>query len=81
MGDFNAVKYKNEFAKEKYDRIAFNVPKGQGEIIKQYAKEHGYKSANNFIWECVQNAMENNVKNVTIGEITQNGDNNSINIS
>ena len=78
MGDFNAVKYKNDFAKEKYDRIAFNVPKGQSEVIKQYAKEHGYKSLNNFIWQCIQNAMDNNVKNISIGEINQTGDNNSV---
>lgn len=30
-----------EYIKEKYDYIRFNVPKGQGETIKNYAKSKG----------------------------------------
>lgn len=30
---FDATKYKNDFQKEKYDRIIVNVPKGQKKII------------------------------------------------
>ena len=37
---FDATKYKNDFQKEKYDRIIVNVPKGQKEIIDSYAKTH-----------------------------------------
>ncbi len=80
MSDFNSSKYKQEFAKKAYDRVPLDIPKGQKAIIAQYAKEHGYKSLNNFIWQCIQNAMENNVKNISVGDITQNGDGNSINI-
>ena len=29
---FDATKYKNDFQKEKYDRIIVNVPKGQKQI-------------------------------------------------
>lgn len=81
MSDFNSNKYKQEFAKKTYDRIPLDVPKGQKAIIAQYAKEHGYKSVNNFILQCVQNAMANNVKNISIGDIVQSGDGNSININ
>lgn len=64
MEDFNANKYRNNFNKENYDRISFLIPKGQGLRIKEYAKQHGFKSTNNFIWECVQTCMENNMKDI-----------------
>ncbi len=38
---FNPSKYKNNFAKENYDRIALNVPKGEKERLKQIAKQRG----------------------------------------
>ena len=38
---FDATKYKNDFQKEKYDRIIVNVAKGQKKIIEQKAKELG----------------------------------------
>ena len=83
MGEFNSNKYKQEFAKKTYDRIPLDIPKGQKSIIAQYAKNHGYKSLNNFIWQCITDAMDENktnTKNITVGEINQNGDNNNINI-
>ena len=46
---FDATKYKNNFQKEKYDRIIVNVPKGQKEIIDNEAKKRGYKSLNAFV--------------------------------
>lgn len=55
---FDSVKYKNDFQRDHYDRIALNVPKGQKEIIKAYASSVG-KSVNTFIWECIQKGMEN----------------------
>lgn len=30
---FDATKYKNDFQKEKYDRIIVNVPKGQKTLL------------------------------------------------
>lgn len=80
MNKFNPVKYKNDFAKQNYDRIALNIPKGKGLIIKEYAKQHGFKSVNNFIWECIQTCMENNMKSIHAGNISQNDDGNSIDI-
>ena len=35
------VKYKNDFNKQKYDRINLMVPKGKKDELKQLAKEAG----------------------------------------
>lgn len=55
---FDATKYKNEFQKEKYDRIIVNVAKGQKKIIDQKAKELGYKSLNSFIVDLINKQLE-----------------------
>ena len=55
---FDATKYKNEFQKEKYDRIIVNVAKGQKKIIDQKAKELGYKSLNSFIVDLINKQSE-----------------------
>lgn len=55
---FDATKYKNDFQKEKYDRIIVNVPKGQKGIIDQRAKELGYKSLNAFIVDLINKKLE-----------------------
>ena len=39
----------NEFVKNTYDRIAFFVPKGMKETIKEVAKNKGYTSVNSYI--------------------------------
>lgn len=54
---FDATKYKNDFQKEKYDRIIVNVPKGEKEIIDRKAKEKGYKSLNAFIVETIKEKL------------------------
>lgn len=36
MGEYNATKYKNDFQKEKYDRIIVNVDKGQKAVIDTF---------------------------------------------
>lgn len=55
---FDATKYKNDFQKEKYDRIIVNVPKGQKQIIDNIAKEKGYKSLNAFVVEAINEKIE-----------------------
>lgn len=57
MTDFNATKYKNDFQKEKYDRIIVNVPKGQKQIIDSEAKKRGYKSLNSFVVDAISEKM------------------------
>ncbi len=34
---FDSVKYRNEFAKDRYDRIVVSVPKGEKESIQAHA--------------------------------------------
>lgn len=55
---FDATKYKNDFQKEKYDRIIVNVPKGQKAIIDEYAKNNGYKSLNAFVTDAINEKMK-----------------------
>lgn len=55
---FDATKYKNDFQKEKYDRIIVNVAKGQKKIIDQKAKDLGYKSLNSFIVDLINKKLE-----------------------
>ena len=54
---FDATQYKNQFQKEKYDRIIVNVPKGQKDVIQTYAKEQGYNSLNAFVVDCINSKM------------------------
>lgn len=54
---FDATKYKNDFQKEKYDRIIVNVPKGDKEKISAYAKEKKYSSLNAFVVDCIKKNM------------------------
>ena len=55
---FDATKYKNDFQKEKYDRIIVNVPKGQKVVIDRYAKSEGYKSLNAFVVDAINEKMK-----------------------
>ena len=55
---FDATKYKNDFQKEKYDRIIVNVTKGQKAVIDAEAKKQGYKSLNAFVVEAINEKMK-----------------------
>ncbi len=76
---FDKVKYDNDYAKKNYDRIPLNVPKGQKEIIKKRSEEKGFKSVNDYIKDLIEKDINSN-KNITVGDITQQGEGNSINI-
>ena len=58
MGEFNATKYKNDFAKETYDRASINFPKGQKKVIEEHFKAKGYKSLNAYINDLIKADME-----------------------
>lgn len=60
MNDFNATKYKNEFAKNAYDRVSINLPKGKKEIVLKYCKEKGYTSLNSYVNDLINKDMELN---------------------
>lgn len=50
---FDQTKYKNDFNKSNYDRIAFNVPKGKKAEMKKVADEKGIS-----INQLIINALE-----------------------
>lgn len=56
---FNPTKYKNDFQKEKYDRLIINVPKGQKPIIQEHAKSLG-KSLNSYVVDLIKSDMDSN---------------------
>lgn len=47
----------NKYIQKTYDRINLTVPKGQKELIKQYADSHG-ESVNGFINRVIKEALE-----------------------
>lgn len=57
MADFNQSKYINDFIKETYDTIKIQVPKGQKEIIREYARTKGFKSVNEYIKTLISKDM------------------------
>lgn len=76
---FDQFKYQNQYNKDKYDRCIFNVPKGKKEVIEKHWRKKGYKSLNAYVVDLIDNDMNSN-KNITVGDITQQGEGNSINI-
>ena len=46
------TQYKNDYAREKYDRIALQVPKGQRDEIRKHAENVG-ESLNAFIYKSI----------------------------
>ncbi len=55
---FNQSEYANNYAKEKYDRLNIQVPKGQKAVIEAHWKRLGYKSLNSYVNELIQNDMK-----------------------
>ncbi len=47
---------KAKYLKEKVDEFKVRVPKGQKQVIQEYAKSRG-KSLNAFVYELIQNEM------------------------
>lgn len=80
MSEFNQAKYIQEYQKEKYDRCIFNVPKGKKQEIQAHFKAKGYESLNQYINDLIRKDMNESGSNISVGDITQNGDNNSISI-
>lgn len=54
----DSTKYKNDYQKEKYDRIIVNVPKGQRDKIKEIASQNG-KSLNSYIVDLINSDLSN----------------------
>jgi hypothetical protein len=39
--EFNKISYDKEYSRQNYDKIAFYVPKGKRQIVKDYAETRG----------------------------------------
>lgn len=61
-GKFNETTYKADFAREKYDRIAFTVYKGGKEILQSLAKEN-HLSVNALITQSIEKTYKINLSN------------------
>lgn len=53
MGEFDSVKYRNEYAKEHYERLNILLPKGSKALIKKQAQEAG-KSVSQYILDVIK---------------------------
>jgi hypothetical protein len=58
MNEFDSTKYKNDFAKEKYDRLNIQVPKGQKAVIEEHWRAKGYKSLNSYVNDLIKKDMD-----------------------
>jgi len=54
---FDKVSYKNQFNREKYDRVTIMLPKGNKEMVTAHAKANG-ESMNSFVNRAIEEAME-----------------------
>lgn len=52
------IDYRNQFTKENYDRLSIITPKGTKEPLKDYYKEMGYKSLNDYVMQLIQKDLE-----------------------
>lgn len=59
MKEFNSTKYKNDFMKEKYDRLSVQVPKGQKAVIEEHWRAKGYSSLNSYVNDLIKKDMGN----------------------
>lgn len=74
----NQIEYRNEFNKENYSRLNIFVAKDKRDSINEHYKKRGFKSLNSYINALIEEDMKQ--KNISVGNINQNGDNNTINI-
>ncbi|WNX85020.1 Arc family DNA-binding protein [Agathobaculum sp. NTUH-O15-33] len=59
---FDENEYKMNYDRENYERIAFRVPKGKREELRQYAKNQG-ESVNALIIKCLEQYTQLNLSN------------------
>ena len=52
------TQYKNDYAKNNYDRIALSANKGKKEELKAHCSKYGYKSVNDFIIQAINEKIE-----------------------
>lgn len=78
---FEKKKYDQEFVRNNYDRLNIQVKKGMKAKIDEHRKAKGYNSLNEYVNDLIRRDMnEGGNKGISVGDISQNGVGNSINI-
>lgn len=58
------IDYRNQFAKENYDRLNIQAPKGTKEPLKEYYKAQGHKSLNDYVMQLIKTDLEQATKSL-----------------
>lgn len=79
MGEFNQKKYIEEYRKENYKRVPLDIRKDEYEKMLEHARAKGFSKFNAYIKDLIYKDMEQS-KNITTGDVIQQGNNNTIHI-
>lgn len=77
---FDQIKYNNQYNREHYARLSVQVPLNERESIDTHWKSKGYKSFNAYVNELIRKDMNESAHSISVGNIEQTGDNNTVNI-
>lgn len=76
---FDQIAYNNKYNKEHYARLSVQVSLEDRPAIDAHWKSHGYKSFNAYVNELIRKDMSDR-PSISVGDISQKGDNNTISI-
>lgn len=62
MEKFNSTKYKNQYTREKYDRLSVICPKGEKELIEEHYKTKGFKSFSSYVNTLIKADMNTKIQ-------------------
>lgn len=79
MGEFNQAKYIQDYKKEKYSRAVIDFKKEEKDMITEHWKKKGYKSFTEYVRDLIYKDMSER-PSISVGDISQSGDNNTISI-
>lgn len=76
---FDKLKYDQKYAKDHFKRVPLDMPIEEYEKMKAHMEKLGIKKTNTYLRELISKDIEQS-KNITTGDINQQGNNNTINI-
>lgn len=77
---FIKKEYDQEYAKKNLKRVPLDMQKDEYERMVEHARKKGYTRINTYIKDLIAEDMRKCDQNITVGNINQQGNNNSINI-
>lgn len=77
---FNKYEYDTQYRKEHFKRVPLDMPISEYEAMKKRMEAIGQKRVNSYIRDLIMRDINNDSQNITVGNINQQGNNNSINI-